>query len=39
MSLNMTKAGYITRWATYANCGYEEGVSLTCNDELNRWQK
>ncbi|GAA5852955.1 hypothetical protein JCM8547_004747 [Rhodosporidiobolus lusitaniae] len=39
MSLNMTKAGYITRWATYANCEYQEGVSLTCDDELNRWQK
>ncbi|GAA6034551.1 hypothetical protein JCM8097_005388 [Rhodosporidiobolus ruineniae] len=39
MSLNMTRAGYITRWATYALGGYQEGVSLTCDDELNRWQK
>lgn len=35
----MIGQGYITRWATYANNGYEEGVSLTCDDELNRWQK
>lgn len=32
-------AGYIIRWATYSNGGFKEGVSLTCDDELNRWQK
>ncbi|KAH6905024.1 glycosyl transferase family group 2-domain-containing protein [Coprinopsis sp. MPI-PUGE-AT-0042] len=31
--------GYIIRWATYSECGFKEGVSLTCDDELNRWQK
>lgn len=33
------QAGYITRWATYSKLGFKEGVSLTCDDELNRWQK
>ncbi len=27
------------RWATYSLGEFEEGVSLTCDDELNRWQK
>jgi hypothetical protein len=27
------------RWATYANSEFKEGVSLTIDDELNRWQK
>jgi Glycosyl transferase family group 2 len=31
--------GYIIRWATYSEGGFKEGVSLTCDDELNRWQK
>lgn len=31
--------GYIVRWATYSGGDFEEGVSLTCDDELNRWQK
>ena len=31
--------GYIIRWATYSNGGFKEGVSLTVDDELNRWQK
>ncbi|BGP17075.1 hypothetical protein JCM10213_006895 [Rhodosporidiobolus nylandii] len=39
MSLNLMRAGYIGRWATYANGEYKEGVSLSCDDELNRWQK
>ena len=39
MSLNLINAGYILRWATYAKQGYLEGVSLSCDDELNRWQK
>ncbi|GAA5906947.1 hypothetical protein JCM6882_000009 [Rhodosporidiobolus microsporus] len=34
-----TRAGYITRWATYAHGEFREGVSLTCDEELNRWQK
>ncbi|TKY89370.1 hypothetical protein EX895_001901 [Sporisorium graminicola] len=39
MALRLLMKGYITRWATYSNNGFEEGVSLTCDDELNRWQK
>ncbi|KAI0739936.1 glycosyl transferase family group 2-domain-containing protein [Daedaleopsis nitida] len=31
--------GYIIRWSTYSDRGFKEGVSLTCDDELNRWQK
>lgn len=31
--------GWTLRWATYSNNGFEEGVSLTCSDELARWQK
>jgi hypothetical protein len=31
--------GYTIRWASYTNGEFEEGVSLTCDDELNRWQK
>ena len=32
-------AGYVIRWATYSEGGFKEGVSLTVDDELNRWQK
>ncbi|PWZ03732.1 hypothetical protein BCV70DRAFT_184934, partial [Testicularia cyperi] len=39
MALRLLMSGYITRWATYSNNRFEEGVSLTCDDELNRWQK
>lgn len=39
MALRLLMKGYITRWATYSNNEFEEGVSLTCDDELNRWQK
>ncbi|KAI0246509.1 glycosyl transferase family group 2-domain-containing protein [Lactifluus subvellereus] len=31
--------GYIIRWSTYSEGGFKEGISLTCDDELNRWQK
>lgn len=30
---------FLSRWASYSNCGFKEGVSLTVDDELNRWQK
>ena len=30
---------WISRWATYSKGGFKEGVSLTVDDELNRWQK
>ncbi|RDX50631.1 hypothetical protein OH76DRAFT_1402239 [Lentinus brumalis] len=39
MALRLQLAGYIIRWASYSDGGFKEGVSLTCDDELNRWQK
>ncbi|GBE85655.1 glycosyl transferase family group 2-domain-containing protein [Sparassis latifolia] len=39
MALRLQLKGYIIRWATYSKGGFKEGVSLTCDDELNRWQK
>ena len=29
----------VRRWASYSNGGFKEGVSLTVDDELNRWEK
>ena len=31
--------GYIIHWANYSKGGFKEGVLLTVDDELNRWQK
>ncbi|KAM5542549.1 hypothetical protein V8D89_004008 [Ganoderma adspersum] len=39
MALRLQRRGYIIRWATYSKGGFKEGVSLTVDDELNRWQK
>ncbi|KAJ9112324.1 hypothetical protein QFC19_000744, partial [Naganishia cerealis] len=39
LSLALQLKGYIVRWVTYSNDKFEEGVSLTCDDEVNRWQK
>ena len=39
MALRLQLKGYIVRWASYSHGGFKEGVSLTCDDELNRWQK
>lgn len=39
MALRLQLKSYIIRWASYSNGGFKEGVSLTCDDELNRWQK
>lgn len=39
MALRLLLKGYTVRWATYSKGGFQEGVSLTCDDELNRWQK
>ncbi|KAJ3868959.1 putative glycosyltransferase family 2 protein [Lentinula novae-zelandiae] len=39
MALRLLGRGYDIRWATYSNGGFKEGVSLTVDDELNRWQK
>ncbi|KAI5996067.1 glycosyl transferase family group 2-domain-containing protein [Pisolithus marmoratus] len=39
MALRLQLKGYVIRWATYSKGGFKEGVSLTADDELNRWQK
>ncbi|KAH9960638.1 glycosyl transferase family group 2-domain-containing protein [Russula dissimulans] len=39
MAMRLQMRGYIIRWATYSNGSFKEGVSLTIDDELNRWQK
>ncbi|KAI0916116.1 hypothetical protein AcW1_010030 [Taiwanofungus camphoratus] len=39
MALRLQMKGYIIRWATYSQGEFKEGVSLTVDDELNRWQK
>ncbi|OZJ01690.1 hypothetical protein BZG36_05526 [Bifiguratus adelaidae] len=39
MSLRLQIAGYISRYATYSNNMFKEGVSLTVYDEITRWQK
>lgn len=39
MALRLLGRGYDIRWATYSKGGFKEGVSLTVDDELNRWQK
>ncbi|KAJ7020193.1 glycosyl transferase family group 2-domain-containing protein [Mycena alexandri] len=39
MALRLLLQGYIIRWATYSKGGFKEGVSLTVEDELSRWQK
>ncbi|EIW68700.1 hypothetical protein TREMEDRAFT_31854 [Tremella mesenterica DSM 1558] len=38
-ALRLQMKGWSLRWASYSNGGFQEGVSLTCDDELNRWQK
>lgn len=37
--MRLQMRGYIIRWASYSQGGFKEGVSLTVDDELNRWQK
>jgi len=39
MALRLMMKGYTIRWATYSKGGFKEGVSLSVDDELNRWQK
>ncbi|KAJ7678776.1 glycosyl transferase family group 2-domain-containing protein [Mycena rosella] len=39
MALRLQLQGYLIRWATYSEGGFKEGVSLSVEDELNRWQK
>ncbi|KAK1926386.1 glycosyl transferase family group 2-domain-containing protein [Papiliotrema laurentii] len=38
-ALRLQMKGWSLRWASYSNGGFQEGVSLTADDELNRWQK
>ena len=35
----IAKAVWGYRWATYSKGSFKEGVSLSVDDELNRWQK
>jgi len=37
MALRLLLGGYIVRWASYSEGDFKEGVSLTADDELNRW--
>jgi cellulose synthase/poly-beta-1,6-N-acetylglucosamine synthase-like glycosyltransferase len=39
MAMRLQERGYIIRWSTYSKGGFKEGVSLTIDDELNRWRK
>lgn len=39
MALRLQLKHYSIRWASYSKGGFKEGVSLTVDDELNRWQK
>ncbi|KAG1848119.1 glycosyl transferase family group 2-domain-containing protein [Suillus subluteus] len=39
MALRLQLKKYVIRWATYSEGDFKEGVSLTVDDELNRWQK
>ncbi|KAJ7594440.1 glycosyl transferase family group 2-domain-containing protein [Mycena floridula] len=39
LAMRLLKAGWGIRWATYSKGAFKEGVSLTVDDELNRWQK
>lgn len=39
MALRLQTAGYIVRMGGYTGGGFKEGVSLTCYDELARWEK
>ncbi len=39
LGLRLLLKGWVTRWATYSNYGFQEGVSLTYADEVNRWRK
>ncbi|KAG6333925.1 hypothetical protein ID866_5165 [Astraeus odoratus] len=39
MALRLQLRGFVIRWATYSRGAFKEGVSLTVDDELNRWQK
>jgi len=39
MALRLLLNGYTLRWATYSKGEFKEGVSLTVDDELARWQK
>ncbi|ODN75346.1 hypothetical protein L202_06522 [Cryptococcus amylolentus CBS 6039] len=38
-ALRLQMRGWSLRWASYSDGGFQEGVSLTADDELNRWQK
>lgn len=39
IAISLQTKGWTPRWASYSNGEFEKGVSLTCDDELNRWRK
>lgn len=39
LALRVQLKNYTIRWANYSGGGFKEGVSLTVDDELNRWKK
>lgn len=39
MAIRLQCAGYALRYAAYTGEGFKEGVSLTVDDELARWEK
>lgn len=39
LSLRLQTSGYVLRMIAYMNDEFKEGVSLTCYDELARWEK
>jgi hypothetical protein len=39
LAIRLQTSGYVIRFASYANQGFKEGVSLTVYDELARWEK
>lgn len=39
LSIRLNIRGYVVRLSTYHGSGFQEGVSLTIYDEINRWEK
>ncbi|ORY29229.1 hypothetical protein BCR33DRAFT_793070 [Rhizoclosmatium globosum] len=39
MALRLQIKGFILRYASYSDGGFQEGVSLTYGDEIKRWEK
>jgi len=39
LALRLQTMGYVIRWVTYSHGGFKEGVPLTVDDEIARWQR